>query len=310
MNDRLIELRSSLGGITLNETLLKKCDTADDFEIRNFDVEEPKMVMVLTAKDTILRTCIATVERVVQDMNKVILEQRVATSSKKEFQLSTIMTNLLEEGKRELNSAKGVIEELRKIEIDFCSISSPAEKQMCNNILMTASSRFKSVLQDYMKANETYKGEMMQKLRRQLKITYPNAKDEEIESLMCDDFGTETARDAIAQRLAGASPFRSLASVSNDLQAVQARYNALQKLENAACELQELFAHLETLAQHNQAYMDSIERTVNETTCYTEQAQDDIRELSSERTRYKRRRLFLIALALGFAIFIILYISV
>lgn len=297
MNDRFVELRKSLSSVTdsqgpggnMNDKLLD-CDL------------ESQTVSVLTAKDSILKAHIASIERVAGDMNKVILDQRVATTSKKEYQLATTMTNLVDEGKRELGATKALIDELHAMQCEFGRATSPTEMTICSNILKNASSRFKSALQDYMKANETYKEEMKQKMRRQLKITYPGAKEEEISGLMSDN---NAARQAITQKLAGTAPSRSLAVVCNDL---QTRYKDLQMLEQAVVELYELFRYLETLATQNQDQLDNIEMTVNLTNCYTEQAQDEIRELKIQRSKYHTKKFLLLVLAIILIVIIIVYV--
>lgn len=330
MEDRLNELHSSIGVFQMQETFaehllgskqtrLQGIDISGNnaehmastmsfftcHEVVN-DIEIPGAIPMLKAKDIKLRDLIKNIVHTTKEMHRIIVDSNQATSVKKNEELSEAMSAMIEEGKQSSKHVQDIIEELREIQSGITQpvLTTPAERQMCTNVLATACRGWKGALVDFMDTQDKYKENRKAKLKRQLKITFPTDSEKMIEEYI-NGVGGDRANAALSFKLAGSARRQNNPNDLTDL-----RYRDLKLLEESAYELKQQYTYLEQVVIANQDFVDNIENTVKSTANFVEQGGRDLEEIRVQRSKYTKKKFFCCAGIMSLAVMIATFVVI
>ncbi|CAD7967429.1 unnamed protein product [Amoebophrya sp. A25] len=225
-----------------------------------------------------------------------------ATSADKERKIANAVSRQVDIGKRNTMRIKDIITELKRLENEERDEMTPAESQMVTSMIRSTSLTFKNNLTDYMKAQEDYKLAVKQKVERQLRIAYPDAKETEIRELADED--PMSVREAIMQQLKSGGQ-NTLHVTLRDL---HEKYSDMKKLEESVMELHDLFLFLSALVDEQAQMLDSIEANVENTKEYTGVAVEHIVQAKRHKEALDQKRWWLMAFSWGGCIVVTLII--
>ncbi|KAJ1610767.1 putative syntaxin [Cryptosporidium canis] len=242
-------------------------------------------------------------------INKMIEEIRInkqrallTTSSSKDEEISENLAKILDETHEKTVELKNNIEFLRLQNSNLkkkANKSEASEIMIRENLLQTISKRFRETIAEFQAVQSEYKAEMRNKIFRQIKIVYPDANQNTIESI-ADEDGKITTTQLIKMKLSG-----SHETIGNAITELQDRYRDIRKLEKSVEELQQLFIELASLINEQGEMLDHIEFSVSAARDYTEKA--DIELVSARKYQKKtQKKMLWIILCIFILIFVVL----
>jgi len=276
-------------------------------EAYDHDIEDPGAIPMLKSKDIKLRDLIKNIEQMTKEMNRIIIDSNDATTVKKENELSGEMSAMIEGGKQSSQDVQDIVEELREIQSGLAHtvLTTPAERQMCSNVLATACRGWKVALVQFMDTQDKHKESRKVKLRRQLKLTSPDDSEQMIEEYL-NGVPSDIAFASLIKR----SPMCGLRRQNDPNDLADLRYRDLRIMEESALELKNQYTYLEQVVIANQDFVDNIENTVKSTATFVEQGHRDLEEIRVQHTKYTKKKLVCAACTLTLVIMIIIIIFV
>eukprot|EP01069_Polyplicarium_translucidae_P007491 Polyplicarium_translucidae@DN3113_c0_g1_i1.p1 len=148
-----------------------------------------------------------------------------ATSPDDEREISHRVTSLMDTTNRTTMMIKNALQRLKEENSDFASKQpGSSEVKIRENLHGALTRKFREVLVEYQKLQTDYKQDVKGKVTRQVKIVYPEASDEELQTLV--DGGD--AAQAIRQSIMGGHE-----SLKNAVSDIQDKYRDIQRLERS-----------------------------------------------------------------------------
>ncbi|KAH8740096.1 syntaxin [Cryptosporidium ryanae] len=209
----------------------------------------------------------------------------ITTNSKKGEELSENLSKILDETHSKTIELKENIEYLRA-QNDYlkrkANKNEAAEIMIRENLLQAISRRFRETISEFQTVQSEYKTDIRNKILRQIKIVYPDAPQQTIDSIASEDSNIVTTQ-LIKMKLSGSH--ETLGNAVNDL---QDRYKDIRRLEKSVEELQQLFIELASLINAQGEMLDHIEFSVSTAKDYTEKA--DIELISARKYQKKAQK--------------------
>ena len=178
----------------------------------------------------------------------------------------------------------------------------PAEQQLCSNILAGGGRKFKTVLTSFLAAQEAFRLAQRGKIERQLRLCFPDADEATIRRAAAEGsasgqqnsgagsrkqpFDFEAGRVLLRERLkegtaashSAQSTAQSTADLQRHLYNLEDKYTDLRRLERSALELNDMFNYLAVLAEEQGAALDTIEANLEKAVSFTGDAVEKLEE--------------------------------
>ena len=132
----------------------------------------------------------------------------------------------------------------------------------------TLTKKFMDCMKDYQKAQQKYKSDMKNKVKRQVQIVKPDASEAEIDMVMRSAEPGSIYKSAILQ---GTNE-----SIKDIYMHVQDKYQDVLKLEQSVAELHQMFLDLALLVEQQGEMLDQIEFQVRTAANYVEQGNQEV----------------------------------
>lgn len=242
-------------------------------------------------------------------INKMVEEIRVnkqrallTTSSSKDEEISENLSKILDETHEKTVELKNNIESLRLQNSNLrrrASKGEAAEIMIRENLLQTISRRFRETIAEFQAVQSEYKAEMRNKIFRQIKIVYPDATQNAIESI-AEEEGKIATTQLIKMKLSG-----SHETIGNAITELHDRYRDIRRLEKSVEELQQLFIELASLINEQGEMLDHIEFSVSAARDYTERADTELVSARKYQKKTQKKMLWII-LCIFVLIFVVL----
>jgi t-SNARE complex subunit (syntaxin) len=225
----------------------------------------------------------------------------VATSNTEEHAISNELSIVIETTNKNATHAKGLLEILKKEsnEKKKDKTTPISEIRIRDNMCATLTKKFMDTMKDYQKAQQKYKNDMKQKVKRQVQIVKPDASESEIDMVMRSggDAGS-IYKSAILQ---GTSE-----TIKDVYMHVQDKYQDVLKLEQSVAELHQMFLDLALLVEQQGEMLDQIEFQVRTAANYVEQGNAEVVKAIKHQKSARKKKCCMLFFGLAIILIIVL----
>jgi len=248
------------------------------------DIEEGTVVSGGVPTSSYMQDFFKTVElikaniKIISDATKEVYaisdKSLLAHTSTEEEKLSKQLMPVMDSAKRSTRFTKQLLDKLKN-ENDQIKKTKPkglseSDVRVRLNLSATLTSRFVAEVKEYQQAQHKYKGDITNKVKRQVKIIKPDATDAEIDAVL----KTEGGRDALYKE----KILTGVADPIKDAYAhVTGKYQDVLALEASIQELYQLFSDFAILTKQQGEMIDNIEQQVSETRTYVQKGNEEIK---------------------------------
>eukprot|EP00542_Grammatophora_oceanica_P010286 CAMPEP_0194029022 /NCGR_PEP_ID=MMETSP0009_2-20130614/2882_1 /TAXON_ID=210454 /ORGANISM="Grammatophora oceanica, Strain CCMP 410" /LENGTH=315 /DNA_ID=CAMNT_0038668597 /DNA_START=205 /DNA_END=1152 /DNA_ORIENTATION=+ len=218
-----------------------------------------------------------------------------ATTTKDEKALSKRLRRTIDETNKKAKGAKNLLGELKEENEKLKSSGelNKADLRVRENMLNTLTRKFIDEMKNYQSAQQKYKTDIQQKMKRQVLVVKPNATDEEVDEIMKSEGG----RDALYKQtiLDG--------GINEDIKTVSAKvagkYQDVKALEQSVAELHQMFLDFALLVEQQGELLNNIEHQVRSAADHVEEANKDVGQSIEYQKSIRKKQLWIILIVMA-----------
>ncbi|DBA05239.1 TPA: hypothetical protein N0F65_007401 [Lagenidium giganteum] len=224
----------------------------------------------------------------------------IATSTTEEAAISNELTLVIDSTNKQAAHAKGMLEMIKKESAEKKKDKATAlsEIRIRDNMCATLTKKFMDCMKEYQKAQQKYKADMKNKVKRQVQIVKPDASEAEIDAVMRSADPGSIYKSAILQGSAD--------SIKEIYVHVQDKYQDVLKLEQSVAELHQMFLDLALLVEQQGEMLDQIEFQVRTAANYVEQGNKEVVKALKSQTKARKKKCCLLMVGVLIIIAIII----
>ncbi|KUF87026.1 hypothetical protein AM588_10001884 [Phytophthora nicotianae] len=206
--------------------------------------------------------------------------------------ISTELGFVIETTNKLAAHAKGLLERLKKESAERKKDKNTplSEVRIRDNMCATLTKKFMDAMKEYQKAQQKYKSDMKNKVKRQVQIVKPDASEAEIDAVMRSGDPGSIYKSAILQ--GGAAE-----SITDVFLHCQDKYQDVLKLEQSVAELHQMFLDLALLVEQQGELLDQIDYQVRTAANYVEQGNKEVQKAIKHQKSYRKKMCCLLASA-------------
>lgn len=159
------------------------------------------------------------------------------------------------------------------------------------NMNTTLTKKFIDEMKSYQQAQQTYKTDIKNKVKRQVQVVKPGATDEEIDEVLKSEGG----RDALYKKQILAGGIND--QVKTTYAKVAGKYQDVLTLEQSVAELHQMFLDFALLTEQQGELLDQIEFNVTQATDYVEEANVQTHQAIEYQKAIRKKQCWLILIA-------------
>jgi t-SNARE complex subunit (syntaxin) len=163
-------------------------------------------------------------------------------------------------------------------------LSHRVRENLCN----TLTRKFIDEMKSYQNAQQKYKNDIKNKVKRQVQIVKPDATDEEIDEVMRSEGG----RDALYREKILAGGIND--NVKTTYAKVAGKYQDVLALEQSVAELHQMFLDFALLTEQQGELLDQIEFQVKQAADYVEDGNVDLYEGVEYQKKIRKKQMWII----------------
>lgn len=164
---------------------------------------------------------------------------------------------------------------------------------MRKNLCASLTRSFVTTASAYKQAQEQYKLEVKNKLRRQVRNVQPHLTDDDIDHLLQQENGQ---RDAVYQQLVLQGSINH--QVQSAVDQVADKYLVIQSLEASIAVLHQMFLDMSLLTHEQGLELDRIEIQVQQTNEHVEEGNVNVAKSIHYQTKIRKKRRWIVAIVL------------
>jgi len=228
-------------------------------------------------------------------------EAILATSTAKEEELSNQLKPLIDQTNKRAKRTKNLLallkEENQKLKDEKTVKAS--DMRVRENLCNTLTRKFIDEMKSYQNAQQKYKSDIKNKVKRQVQIVQPDATDEDIDRVIKSEGGREAIfKGAILDTQ------RVNDTIKNTYSKVAGKYQDVLTLEASVAELHQMFLDFALLTEQQGELLDQIEFQVNSAADYVEQGNEEVVEAIEISKKVRKKQCIIIAIVMVLAILI------
>ncbi|OQR94857.1 syntaxin [Achlya hypogyna] len=271
MNDRLAELTGKSSEVTI--------DISEFMEKFFVDVEDMQADLgkIVLATDRI------------SELNHQAL---LATAAGEEQTISQELCLVIDATNKIAAHAKGMLELIKKESAEKKKDKTVAasEIRIRDNMSTTLTRKFMDTMKEYQKAQQKFKADMKNKVKRQVQIVKPDASEQEIDMVMRSADPGAIYRSAILQG--------SAESIKEVYMNCHDKYQDVLKLEQSVAELHQMFLDLALLVEQQGEMLDHIEFQVKAASNYIEAGNKEVTKAIKTQKSMRKKQCCLLVFGL------------
>ncbi|KAK1947490.1 Syntaxin-1A [Phytophthora citrophthora] len=224
----------------------------------------------------------------------------LATSNVEEQAISTELGFVIETTNKLAAHAKGLLERLKKESTERKKEKGTplSEIRIRDNMCATLTKKFMDSMKDYQKAQQKYKADMKNKVKRQVQIVKPDASEAEIDAVMRSGDTGSIYKSAILQ--GGAAE-----SITDVFLHCQDKYRDVLKLEQSVAELHQMFLDLALLVEQQGELLDQIDHQVRSAANYVEQGNQEMTKAIKYQKAHRKKMCCLLGVGVAILLAIV-----
>lgn len=225
----------------------------------------------------------------------------LATSNTEEQAISTQLGFVIETTNKLAAHAKGLLEMLKKESAERKKEKGTplSEIRIRDNMCATLTKKFMDSMKDYQKAQQKYKSDMKNKVKRQVQIVKPDASEAEIDAVMRSGDPGSIYKSAILQ--GGAAE-----SITDVFLHCQDKYQDVLKLEQSVAELHQMFLDLALLVEQQGELLDQIDHQVRTAANYVEQGNQEVQKAIKYQKAHRKKMCCLLGIGVAILLAIVI----
>ncbi|RLN50695.1 hypothetical protein BBJ28_00020345 [Nothophytophthora sp. Chile5] len=225
--------------------------------------------------------------------------------------ISTELAFVIETTNKLAAHAKGLLERLKKESVDrkkekntplsetrFALSLSLICTLIRDNMCATLTKKFMDAMKDYQKAQQKYKSDMKNKVKRQVQIVKPDASEAEIDAVMRSGDPGSIYKSAILQ--GGAAE-----SITDVFLHCQDKYQDVLRLEQSVAELHQMFLDLALLVEQQGELLDQIDFQVRTAANYVEQGNQEVQKAIAYQKSHRKKMCCLLGIGVAILLAIV-----
>ncbi|CAK4825721.1 unnamed protein product [Aphanomyces euteiches] len=288
MHDRLAELTGTKkdgksSQRYIDDKPVGKTDVAIDVVPENANVARPKF----------MEKFFLDVEEMQADLGKIAIatdriaelnhQALIATASGEEQIVSQELCLVIDNTNKIAAHAKALLELIKKETADKKKDKNvPAsEMRIRDNMSTTLTRKFMDTMKDYQKAQQKFKSDMKNKVKRQVQIVKPDASEQEIDMVMRSADPGAIYRSAILQG--------SNDSIKEVYMNCHDKYQDVLKLEQSVAELHQMFLDLALLVEQQGEMLDQIEFQVKTASNYIDAGNKEVTKALKSQKSWRKK---------------------
>lgn len=236
----------------------------------------------------------------IQNLNEKLLS---TTSEEQEKELGFQLRVIIDQGNKHAKNCKNMLALLKEENVKMKKENklNLSDIRVRENLCTTLTRKFIDEMKGYQGAQQTYKTDLRDKVKRSIQIFKPDVKEEEINDIIKSGGREEYVKTQI---LAGTA-------VSDDIktshQHVSGKYKDILTIESSIAELHQMFLDFALLTEQQGELLDQIAFNVENAVDYTEEANIEVQE-AVEYAKEARKKQCMIAGIIIFVIIILILI--
>jgi len=248
-----------------------------------------------------IKADIAVIRNSTKQIEKIDEMSMMATTSDNERELSQQLTPLVMDTNKKAKHAKALLSALKEENEKLKKENKlkASEVRIRTNLCSTLTRKFIDEMKNYQKAQQTYKSNIKDKVKRQVQIVKPDATDEEIDTVMKSEGG----RDQLYKEkiLTGVAD-----PIKNAYANVADKYRDVLTLEASVAELHQMFLDFALLTEQQGEMLDQIEYQVKSASDYIDDGNVDITAAIKYQRAIRKKQCCIIIIVLAILIVILL----
>lgn len=257
------------------------------------DVEKVKLDIEAVEKAT----------RKIGDINEQALQ---ATTTEEENELSKVLRPLVDDTNKRAKRTKTLLgllkEENKKLQDDGQVTAS--DLRVRENLCNTLTRKFIDEMKEYQSAQQKYKTDIKNKVKRQVQIVKPDATDEDIDEVMRSEGG----RDALYREQILAGGIND--TVKTTYAKVAGKYQDVLALEQSVAELHQMFLDFALLTEQQGELLDQIEFQVKQAADYVEDGNVDLYEGIEYQKKIRKKQMWIILIVVIAMVIVLIWLGV
>jgi len=233
----------------------------DDIELASNDQTTTSVptTTAFLAKVEQVQACLQAIRKTTTTIHELREESLYSSNTSTTAQVNNKANfmDLLENGNQEAMKAKSYLKHLQGAATEG---ENGADVRMRQNMLRSMTNQFQNDVKKYQSAQEQYKRDMTNKVKRQIRIVQPKVTEDEIQDAL--ENGVEPLYQRRILMMAGSKPSQE---IQTKYHAIQERQNDLVTLERSLHELHQMFLDFALLTQQQSSLLDQIEYNVQST---------------------------------------------
>ncbi|CAD7952166.1 unnamed protein product [Amoebophrya sp. A120] len=306
--DRMADLRRA-AGVTEEEAQL-----AVEMGYAGDGSEDSVLLPLLSRKKTgaVSSTKVSKITRVLADIEKDIneyledlgtlthnisvfsREMKRAVTREEEAKITNEMKASVDQAKVYNAKVKNCLDDLESLQKTKKNALTTSELDYCGKIIQISSVKFQDSIKSLLNAQSEFDREHKGKMRRQVRILYPEAADAEIEKLLEGE--PEVMKTMFEQKFKrgqGGAQVEDDHTLHENLELLKSQHDDMMELEQSVIELNELFFYLAALVEAQAKTLHSIEDSVNKTDNYVGEAVVRLAQAEKSKKAYETKRSWL-----------------
>ncbi|KAL3674820.1 hypothetical protein V7S43_000747 [Phytophthora oleae] len=275
---------------------------AIDVGVRSRGVVRPKFMEVFFKDVEEMQLDLANIRQVLasQQISELNGKAILATSNVEEQAVSNELGFVIETTNKLAAHAKGLLERLKKESTERKKEKGTplSEIRIRDNMCATLTKKFMDAMKDYQKAQQKYKADMKNKVKRQVQIVKPDASEAEIDAVMRSGDTGSIYKSAILQ--GGAAE-----SITDVFLHCQDKYRDVLKLEQSVAELHQMFLDLALLVEQQGELLDQIDHQVRSAANYVEQGNQEMTKAIKYQKAHRKKMCCLLGVGVAILLAIV-----
>ena len=324
MNDRLAELQEDVpswaqeeegngGGGDIEMGQKKKVKSKSDDSGPGWGDDNAKGNGASTQDEHIVEAIKNDISLVANATEQIIsLKDRaiLATAEADETKISEEIKTLVEGTNRSAKNCKkmlGVLKEettRMKNEEDKTKQIKPTDVRVRENLVNTLLRKFIDEMKRYQNAQQEYKTDIKNKVKRQVQIIKPDATDQEVDDIMQSGGG----REALYQQQILSGGVND--QIKTQYRAVAGKYQDILALEASVAELHQMFLDMALLTEQQGELLDQIEYQVRSAADYVEDANVDVHEAKEHQKKIRKRQCWIMLIVVVLVIVLLFSLGI
>ncbi|KAG2768658.1 hypothetical protein Pcac1_g20034 [Phytophthora cactorum] len=263
-------------------------------------VVRPKFMEVFFKDVEEMQMDLANISLASQQITELNSKAILATSNTEEQAVSSELGFVIETTNKLAAHAKGLLERLKKESAERKKDKNTplSEVRIRDNMCAALTKKFMDAMKEYQKAQQKYKSDMKNKVKRQVQIVKPDASEAEIDAVMRSGDPGSIYKSAILQ--GGAAE-----SITDVFLHCQDKYQDVLKLEQSVAELHQMFLDLALLVEQQGELLDQIDYQVRTAANYVEQGNKEVQKAIKHQKSYRKKMCCLLGIGVSILVAIV-----